>query len=656
MAGWSMLTNGSSLDCADVTSGFKDSTCRPDVNHAVKDHNAVEESDDDHEVKLRCLFDQVLSVFANEAAARGSFRPIPALLGGGKSLDLFKLFRVVRKRGGFDLVNGFWSFVVKELGLDLAASASVKLVYFKYLYELERWLRGSNSSRRLGNGQCRPGGKFNCLSMELEAEFRKLLSNGSKKGKDGKYKKKSKNFGINVVKSKIGLPDTKDVHSAGSRHTDDDENFQEYTGKCKGKSADICAHPPPTPALAEEHLVRRVKPYNEKCSTDNDGDDVVILDPSIGEKLFSPRKRKRESLSRMLNWVIQAAKSPDHPSIGNIPPLSKCKDNKGNELWAQAIRARDALVRRRQVNSGCERSLLQNHQKIHPSMYKDAIPPSDPSSERVRCSERLPALVKPRSCSCCNSCSAPKSQLISPPKTELENAPKAKVLMAEDLSAATATLSSSGDIHIHRHVSVGRRFQAEVPEWTGLVSESESKWLGTQAWPLEFGEHNAMVQEDTIGKGRPESCGCELPGSVECVRFHIAENRIKLKIELGSVFYHWKFDCMGEEIALRWTAEEEKRFKDVVRFNLPSLDKFFWDNSRKYFRRKTKEELVSYYFNVFLVQRRSYQNRVTPKHIDSDDDESEFGSLSDTYGQQAVTVPGTKMLMCSENKQCTDFK
>ncbi|KAJ9147931.1 hypothetical protein P3X46_030044 [Hevea brasiliensis] len=158
-----MLTNGASLDCADITSGCHSSACCTDVNHAVKDSNAVNESDDGYEMKLRCLFDQVLSVFSYEAAARGCISPIPALLGDGQSLDLCKLFRVVRKKGGFDLVNGFWTFEVKELGLDIRASTSVKLVYFKYLYELERWLRGSFRDGRLGNDQCHPDGNFSCI-------------------------------------------------------------------------------------------------------------------------------------------------------------------------------------------------------------------------------------------------------------------------------------------------------------------------------------------------------------------------------------------------------------------------------------------------------------------------------------------------------------
>ncbi|KAJ9173621.1 hypothetical protein P3X46_016738 [Hevea brasiliensis] len=623
MAGWSMLANGSSLDCADIINGYKGDVCCSDANHDVKDRNAVHETDDDYEVKLRCLFDKVLSVFSNEAAARGCIRPIPALLADGQSLDLFKLFQVVRKRGGFDLVNGFWTFVVKELGLDIGVSTSVKLVYFKYLYDLERWLRGGFRDGRLGNGQCHSDGNFSCISMELETEFRSLLSQGYPNGKNVKHKKNGKNIHVDVLKCKKGLLDTKDVlkvcNGVGNKHTDDG-NFPDY----------------------------------KEIHSNNDDDGVVILDPAIGNNFFYSRKRKRESLPTMLNWVTQIAKCPDDPSNGVRSSLSKLKDFKGSELWVQAVRARDALLHKRHFDSNSERTLLQNNHKMHPSMYEDVTSSSDQSAEKLRCSERLPTSVKSRLCSCCNSCAA-QSQLISPPKTEFEDGLKEQPLVDDDLSAVKTTLSPSGDEQIQRHVLVGPRFQAEVPKWTGIVSESDPRWLGTQVWPFN-GDHNAPVETDSIGKGRPDFCGCQLQGSVECVRFHIAENRMKLKLELGLVFYRWRFDHMGEEISLRWTAEEEIRFKNMVRLNPPSLDKCFWDDSRKYFPRKKREELVSYYFNVFLVQRRSYQNRVTPKHIDSDDDESEFGSLSDRYGHGAVQVPGSNMLMCSENKQSSEFK
>lgn len=230
---------------------------------------------------------------------------------------------------------------------------------------------------------------------------------------------------------------------------------------------------------------------------------------------------------------------------------------------------------------------------------------------------------------------------------ELDNGPKERELVTVDISATDTKVNPPEDDYLPRQVYGD--CLAEVPEWTGVVSQSDSKWLGTCIWPLEHKRHIVLIETDPIGRGRPDLCGCRLPGSVECVRFHIAEKRMKLKLELGSVFYRWRFDHMGEEVSLQWTSDEETRVKDMVRSNL-------WKNAFKCFPGKTRENLVSYYFNVFLVLRRRYQNRVTPNNIDSDDDESDFGSLGDSFGHEAVKVPGFNFLACSENKQCTDFE
>ncbi|KAG6791689.1 hypothetical protein POTOM_000820 [Populus tomentosa] len=645
MAGWSILTNGSAC-VDDVINIFKgDGGCCLDINHHVKDDEAkdctaIDNSDEDDyecEDKVICLFDELVSKFLNEAAEAGCIRPIPALLGDGQSLDLFKLFWAVRKRGGFDMVNGFWSFVAKELGLDLQFSPSVKLIYIKYLYELEKCMSRSCKEEKIRKGKRQCDGNLSCSSLELEMQLRSLLLHRcDRKQEDCKfasevYEKNGRDVEMDTGKGKIGLLDTKAAHrvhnGVGSRNCDYDKKI-----------------------------------YAEKNNYFNDSDDdVVILDPSIVKKEFNSRKRKRESLTRMLNWVIQIAKCPDDPSIGARSPQFKWKGHIGNELWLQAIRAREALLHRRHFDPNIEQSLLQvynmNFQdsgKMHPSMFEDVSVLSEHFAERSRCSKRLPALVKPDVCSCCNSCSAPQSKSTSPLKTECENGLQEQEL-AVDLSSKNATFDGSGDGHVRRHVAVGPLFQAEIPGWTSVVSDSDSKWLGTRLWPLECENHNAVFAMDPIGNGRPSACGCQLPGSVGCVRFHIAEKRIKLKLELGHLFYHWQFDRTGEEVSLRWTTEEEQRFKDTVKFNLLSAGKCFWDNKHKYFPRKTREELVSYYFNAYLVRRRSYQNRVTPKNIDSDDDETEFGSLSDGYGHEALMVPGAYMLICSENKQCTDF-
>ncbi|KAJ6415165.1 hypothetical protein OIU84_004037, partial [Salix udensis] len=278
---WLILTNGSALDCPDdVIYRYKGAGGCPDISmkDEIKECIVVDSDDDDYdydcEDKVVCLFDEVVSIFLNEAADGGCIRPIPALLGDGQSLDLFKLYWVVRKRGGFDLVNGFWNFVAKELGLDLRFSPS--------------------GDRKQGDG------KFASLGYKV----------------NGRYIKTA------IGKRKEGFLDTTDLHQipnyVGNRNGDDDDE------KSQGE---------------------------KKNYSNGSDDDVVILDPSIAKKEFNSRKRKQEPLTRMLNWVIQIAKCPDDPFIGVI--------HRGDELWSQAIRAREALFQRQHVNPNIEQSSSQ---------------------------------------------------------------------------------------------------------------------------------------------------------------------------------------------------------------------------------------------------------------------------------------------------------
>jgi hypothetical protein len=70
---------------------------------------------------------------------------------------------------------------------------------------------------------------------------------------------------------------------------------------------------------------------------------------------------------------------------------------------------------------------------------------------------------------------------------------------------------------------------------------SDPKWLGTQVWPVKD-DSEPSTKTDLDVRGRRGKCSCDIQGSVDCVRFLIAENRMKLKLELGSAFYHWGFD------------------------------------------------------------------------------------------------------------------
>ncbi|GMJ00321.1 hypothetical protein like AT4G11400 [Hibiscus trionum] len=600
-----MVTNGAGLDCVEIVNKCQTKGGRLDVvDHVGKDLEQFGDNKD----RLRCLFDLVLSGHLKEVAWKGFVRPMPAMLGNdGQSLDLLKLFLIVREIGGYELVSkeGLWAFVVKELGLGFQVSASVKLIYAKYLFELEKWLRRNYGDREEDNA-C--GGNFSFLKLEQEEEFRGLFANGV--GREGvvnkvalmEFRKHKKFIGKD---SKNGL-EVSDANSGFRLH--------DGVGKARGDDA------------------------GNEC-----------------KKEFNTRKRKRKSLSEMLSWIMLVAKCPDDPSVQEILEPSKWIDHGGDEFWIQAIRAREALRQKRNGHSVIEQSPLQTNQKMHPSMYEDDFLNSH-FTKRLRCSERL---TRSNSCSCshCGSSSTLDSQLTCLHRTHSEFGPKELSSIAIDLSSldTSMTVEPYGDDSFRRQVAIGPLFQAEVPEWTGSVSDSDSKWLGTRQWPLNGGKHDLLPVTDPIGSKRPISCSCQIPGSVECIRFHIAEKRMKLKLELGSLFYHWRFDGMGEEVSLRWTAEEEKRFKHMVQSESSSLNAF-WSRASKFFPEKTRQDLVSYYFNVFLIQRRSYQNRVTPKSIDSDDDESEFGCLSDSFGSYSLKVPGSNTLTCSQNNQCIDLE
>ena len=131
MAEWSFLTNGSVLDLAESVEAnpingdspgsgvelVKDVLECDDGDHKGTDIDTVKDGvecvNDDYKGRLRCTFDQVLSVFLKELGGRGVVRPVPAVFGDRQHVDLFKLFCVVRDKGGYDLVSKkrLWSFV-----------------------------------------------------------------------------------------------------------------------------------------------------------------------------------------------------------------------------------------------------------------------------------------------------------------------------------------------------------------------------------------------------------------------------------------------------------------------------------------------------------------------------------------------------------------
>lgn len=613
MEGWSTFSNGSSLDCLEVENvgSFPGNSCCFGEDH-------VDNGADHGKLKQKSLFYKLFPVYLKDSCSKGGVRPVPVFVGDHERLDLYKLFSLVKERGGYAVVSkkGLWGSVTTGLGLNHKVCSSVKLIYDKYLNDFERWLKKTIEEKNLKNGNNGCDWGFKWLPLDVEKEFRGLLCPNLKDKDDDEIVKSEKN----KIKKNTGLVNRKN-----------DNNLLD-TKDQNNKSEDV----------------QQIDGDNDEKSCKGVRNDPATLGAKGAEKVFNSFKRKSEELSGMLNWMKHIAEHPLDPLTQPIPKPSKWKEYKGQDFFGQFLRAREVLSlrQREEPNSG-----LSSFQKLkmHPAMYEDRAAYGHHATMKLRCSERLPSSVKSRSCSCCNPCSPDGNRLAGSLNIEAEKCSPEKTTEAVyALTAKTIAEPSS----LEKQVSVGPRFQAEVPEWTGVVYEIDAKWLGTQVWPLK--RDSKPANETDLGRGRQEKCSCEFQGSVACVRLHIAENRMKLKLELGSAFYHWGFDRMGEEVSLQWTTEEEKKFKDIMRSNIPSNNKYFWNNPSKYIPKKTRRNLVNYYFNVFLIQLRSYQNRVTPNNVDSDDDENEFGSLTDGFGMEAIKGPIDNFLECSLNEQCTD--
>ncbi|PAN51335.2 hypothetical protein PAHAL_9G556600 [Panicum hallii] len=190
---------------------------------------------------------------------------------------------------------------------------------------------------------------------------------------------------------------------------------------------------------------------------------------------------------------------------------------------------------------------------------------------------------------------------------------------------------SVGPCPPRKPVPIGPNHQAELPEcrpFGGKAEDDESnKWIRNSVMPMPgTGALSLMLKPVHCKAG----CDCIDEDSINCVRKHVREAREKLKVSVGAdTFRELGFYDMGEEVASRWTEEEEHLFQEVVSSNPASLRRNFWDELPLAFPSKSSKELVSYYFNVFMLRKRAEQNRFDPMNVDSDDDEWQAGGDGD---------------------------
>ncbi|TMX05015.1 hypothetical protein EJD97_003602 [Solanum chilense] len=555
------------------------------------------------------------------------FRPFPPMLDDGKAVDLCKLFLVVREKGGYERVcaSRSWGVVAVECGFDLTTGSSLKLVYVKYLDALNRAmvkLEQPDNEKKSALG-------FSAVRMDLELDLKGVLMEiCDEKKKDEEHGKM-------------------EFDPAADGNLSDHIEVQDFVEK-RSLDGSVCdvkgIYDNRLMKLSEDGddcIIRKRKYSDGKIGVNFDekhlkiddgngdvqgGSDDIGLTKFRGDKEDSiTRQRKRESNLDMLKWVIELAKDPCDPAIGNLPEKSKWKSYGNEVVWKKVLLLRDEMLLEGNVDTSTRNSIWQQKQKMHPSMYDD-----NSGSEQLRCSQRVQSAKDYSK----KSGSHIDATLINRPT---------------DSSAESGVWWNRRRKKI---ASIGSEFQADIPEWNKDIYESDSKWLGTRIWPLDKNEQRRiLIERDPAGKGRDDTCGCEYEGSYDCIRFHLSEKRKKLEVELGSAFYHWKFDCMGEKVALSWTSNDKQKFHDIAKSIPLSEDESFsyWPDLFKFFPHRSRESLVSYYFNVYNLHRIGQQNRMNTSYVDSDDDESGCGPRSISFGRDTKSS-----ISCSTKKTRLD--
>lgn len=320
------------------------------------------------------------------------------MLGSEQPLDLYKLFMVVKDKGGYDLVckNRLWDLVGEEYGLGVNVGSSVELVYSKYLSTLETPLKNVVEGEFPKCDLVDDRVKFGERLMELQAEF--LLDDYGEEDVGDELKSvhecRRKFCGTNRVKGvnpELNAAELERVYDYidGRKLCDanrvKDANLEAIAVKKvkSGGVVDVCMQDSRTDEISlgklgdQNDAVEIMEEFDEgkikavdvsdtvndmlglsdgskRCDSDDDNDLLILDTSSVNRESFG-RKRKRESMSEMLCWVTSTAKNICDPVVGSMPEKSKWKSYSNEETWKKVLLFREAAFLKKEFGSNCEK-------------------------------------------------------------------------------------------------------------------------------------------------------------------------------------------------------------------------------------------------------------------------------------------------------------
>ncbi|XP_052582962.1 AT-rich interactive domain-containing protein 4B isoform X3 [Peromyscus californicus insignis] len=261
-----------------------------------EDNSSEEEEEIEPFPEERENFLQQLYKFMEDRGTPINKRPVL----GYRNLNLFKLFRLVHKLGGFDNIESgaVWKQVYQDLGipvLNSAAGYNVKCAYKKYLYGFEEYCRSANIDFQMAlpekvlNKPCK-----DCENKEIKV----------KEESETEIKE------VNVEDNKNMVPKEE---TPAEDESERKENIQPSLGSKKSLLESI-------PAQSDQEKEANIRKLEEKENTEDKDSDRARAEESLGTEVDAEEEQARSGYDE---WI--KADKIVRPADKNVPKIKHRK-------------------------------------------------------------------------------------------------------------------------------------------------------------------------------------------------------------------------------------------------------------------------------------------------------------------------------------------
>ncbi|XP_023556617.1 AT-rich interactive domain-containing protein 4B isoform X3 [Octodon degus] len=262
-----------------------------------EDNSSEEEEEIEPFPEERENFLQQLYKFMEDRGTPINKRPVL----GYRNLNLFKLFRLVHKLGGFDNIESgaVWKQVYQDLGipvLNSAAGYNVKCAYKKYLYGFEEYCRSAN--------------------IEFQMALPEKIVNKPCKECENVKEVKIKEENEMEIKE-IKIEEEKNIIPKEEKSSEDEierkENIKPSLGSKKNLLESI-------PTQSDQEREVNIKDLEENDNLENGGDDTTRIDESLSIKVEADDEKGKSGYDE---WI--KADKIVRPADKNVPKIKHRK-------------------------------------------------------------------------------------------------------------------------------------------------------------------------------------------------------------------------------------------------------------------------------------------------------------------------------------------